>query len=131
MTVKHLIERYEQLRPFLIKLGLSPSQIAYKRENIENANHKEITDTVHWLDAFAKIRIGNYNEARGLVSEERWQYYETVCPDAGTYEQQQLAEATEALKLDWKNRPALLKKVKEPVKGGKKKKKKHATTNEA
>ncbi len=110
--MNELIALYEYCRGFLITLGLKPRELAYKREAIDEASPTEIRNGIKWLSDYREVKIGRYREARLLVPEERWKFYEAVYPDGQLWEQEQLAAAKQDAITTWKLRPNILRKVK-------------------
>jgi hypothetical protein len=111
-TITQLTELYDQVRPVLIKAGLTKLQsVAHDFSKIKDEDETETA--LVWLKSFSEIRITAYLKARNLVSEKQWIAYENIGA-TGLYEQNELNRAKKALLEEWRHRPNAFRKVKLP-----------------
>jgi hypothetical protein len=121
-TIIKLTELYDQIRPILIKVGLTKLQsVAHDFSKIKDED--EANQALIWLKSFYDIRIKEYLKARSLVPEDHWKAYENLGA-TGLYEQNELNKARRALLEDWRHRPNAFRKTKLPKPKVKSKKKK-------
>jgi hypothetical protein len=96
----------------LLECGLVKSAVAYKREDINNAVDKQIEAAYNFLMAFQEVRVGAYRRAKAEVSDEQWARYKAMAVK-GLWEQENLEAKRKDLVADWRNRPNLLRKIKD------------------
>lgn len=111
--VDRVVALYEQVRKVLLGLGKAMSGVAIKQERLKRADCRALDHGERWITAFIKVRIGNYDKARALVSEKTWQGYAAMGVTKGAYELDQLNSARRELLADWHARPNLFRRVKD------------------
>ena len=116
--LKEICSMSADMFPLLIKAGIRKDKIDIPWIVPEDTKADTLLDAYHWIRNRYQKEYAKYKEARELVPESQWDYYEMMGV-TGTTEQRILANALYDLRIAWKTRPQILLPEK---KDGKKKK---------
>lgn len=95
-------------RVTLIKIGLKPAKIVYKKEKLEAGTANELERTRDWLIGFNAGFIGRYLKVRAMVPEMMWEHY-VVNGVKNKWEVKELAATEKMVREEWAKRPDILK----------------------